>query len=139
MFLDLWLHENASLFIGIRWLALWLQVLHAHLAPAHPRPKLSCFQGFREGEFNKLLGLFYCGQPKAVLVCEIVAGSSGTVALDERSGTEILQAGSGGNKRLTATFCSRCCVLKQRGGFLVVLKDILKISKVVQNATRWLA
>jgi len=97
---------------GCSCFAFLLQVLHAHLAAADPRPKLSCFQSFRGRSTDKLLWLLNSGQPEAVLVCKVVACSPGTIAFNEGCSTEILQARTRWDKRLTSTLCTSCCVLK---------------------------
>lgn len=88
-----------------------LQIFHADLAPSHPCPELARFQRFGDGRVSKLIGRLHRGQPKAVLVGKVMACSSGTVALNERCGAEVLQAGSGRDQGLATAFGSR--VLKE--------------------------
>ena len=57
----------------------------------------------------------YGGQPEAVGVAEVVAGSP-AVALDEGSTAELLQAGAGGGQRLAGALCSCTGVLGGGGG-----------------------
>lgn len=54
------------------------------------------------------------GEPKAVLVGEVVAGSTPPVALDERRGPEVLQTAAWRYQRLAATFITCGCVLHRR-------------------------
>lgn len=93
--------------------AFLLQVLHAHLAAADPCSKLSCFQGFWGRGTDKLLWLFDGREPEAVFVCKVMARPSGTVAFNERSSAEILQARTRWDEGLTSTFCTSCCVLNE--------------------------
>lgn len=72
-----------------------LQAFHTHLAAADPGMELPSLQCFRYRFLPKLLPLFHCCQPETVLVGKVVAGAPGPTALDERSGTKILQAGAG--------------------------------------------
>lgn len=52
-----------------------------------------------------------CGQPKAVLVSEVVAGSTASVTFDEGCCTEVLQTATGRHQRLAAAFVPSCGVL----------------------------
>lgn len=90
-----------------------LQVFHTHLAAANPGMELPSFQCFRHRFLPKLLPLLHGGQPEAVLVGKVVAAASGTTALDERSGPEILKAGAWGNQGLASTLGPSGSVLKQ--------------------------
>lgn len=89
-----------------------LQVLHAHLAAADASPQLSRFQSLRGRSADKLLLLLHRGQPEAVLVGKVMARSPSSIALDERSSSEILQAGARRDKGLASSFCPRRSVLK---------------------------
>lgn len=93
------------------------QVLHAHLAAADVRadePRLERVGGGRALEV--LLG--DGGEPEAVLVGEVVAGPAASVALDERRGTEVLQAAARRHQRLAAAFVACGRVLRGRRGGL---------------------
>lgn len=80
-----------------------LQIFHTHLAAAHPGVELPSFQRLRNRLFPKLPSLLHRGQPEAVLVGKVVAGTTGAAALDERSGPKVLKAGAGGDQGLTTT------------------------------------
>ncbi len=62
--------------------------------------------------YSKLFTRFYGGQPEAELVCKIVAGAPGPVALDERGGAEVLEARAGTRQGLTAALGARRRVLQ---------------------------
>lgn len=64
---------------------------------------------------------FYGRQPEAVRVAIVVARPS-SVALDERSAAELLQAGTRGGQGLTGPLCASTGVLRRRG--LVHLSEI---------------
>lgn len=66
------------------------QVLHAHLAAADVRPDEPRLERVSRGRALEAL-LRDGGEPKAVLVGEVVAGSTPPVALNERRGPEVLQ------------------------------------------------
>lgn len=51
------------------------------------------------------------GEPEAVLVGVVVAGPAAPVALNERRGTEVLQAAARRHQGLAATFIARSRVL----------------------------
>lgn len=102
-----------------------LQILHADLAPSHSCPELTRFQRFGDGRDSKLIGWLHRGQPKAVLVGKVMACSSGTVALNERCGTEVLQAGSGRDQGLATAFRSR--VLKESTSERMMVRRIVSI------------
>lgn len=57
------------------------QVLHADLAPADARPKLTRFEGLRR--WISVKRLIYGGQPEAVFVSKVVACAFGPIALYE--------------------------------------------------------
>ena len=63
--------------------------LYTHLAPADARAKVARFESLRSGVLELLI-CFYCRQPEAVFVSEVMAGAARAVALDEGRGTEIL-------------------------------------------------
>lgn len=67
-----------------------LQAFHTHLAATDSSVELPSFQRFRHRQLPKLLPLLHCGQPETVFVCKVVAGASGTTALDERGGPKVL-------------------------------------------------
>lgn len=95
-----------------------LQAFHTHLAAADAGvelPGLECF-GYRF--LPKLLPLFHRRQPETVLVGKVVARAPGPAALDERSGSEILQAGARGDQGLAAALGARRGVLQQMGSAL---------------------
>ena len=89
------------------------QVLHAHLAAddvCPDEPRLERVGGGRALE--ALLG--DGGEPKAVLVGEVVAGPPAPIALDERCGAEVLQTAAWRHQRLATTFIARGSVLQRR-------------------------
>ena len=53
------------------------------------------------------------GEPEGELVGEVVARAPGTVALDERGRSEVLEARTGRGKGLAATLGSSRCVLER--------------------------
>lgn len=67
-----------------------LQAFHTHLAAADSCVELPSFQCFWYRFLPKLLLLLYCCQPETVLVGKVVAGTLGTTAFNERSGSKIL-------------------------------------------------
>lgn len=93
-----------------------LQVFHAHLAAAHPGVELPGFQCLRNRLFPELPSLLYCCQPETVLVGKVVAGATGTTALNERSGPEVLKAGARGDEGLASALSPGSRVLKRKGG-----------------------
>lgn len=95
-------------------LLLLLQKLAAHLAAADFRALLATLQGFLIRRVQELLAGLHSGEPEAVLVSKVVAGALGTVALDERCGAEILQAGARRHQGLTAALGASRRVLKQK-------------------------
>jgi len=77
------------------------QGLDADLAPGDTLAHVARLEGLllrRDKLFVALNG----GEPEAVLVGKVVAGAAGAVALDEGSGTEVLQAGARGGQGLAA-------------------------------------
>lgn len=93
---------------------LFLQVLHAHLAAADASPELPRLESLGGRSADKLLLLLHRGQPEAILVGKVVARSPGTVALDEGSGSEILQAGTRGDEGLASALRPGRRVLEPR-------------------------
>lgn len=80
------------------------------------RPDEPRLEGVRGGRaLEALLG--DGGEPKAVLVGEVVAGSAASVALDEGRGAEVLQTAAWRHQRLATTFvtCSRVLWRRRRG------------------------
>lgn len=74
-----------------------LHAFHTHLAAADPGVELPGFQRLRDRLLPKLLPLLHRRQPETVLVGKVVAGASGTTALDEGCGPKVLEAGAGGH------------------------------------------
>lgn len=95
-----------------------LQAFHTHLAAANPGVELPGFQCFRYWLLPELLPLLHCRQPETVFVGKVVAGASGTTALDERSGAKILQAGAGGDQGLAPSLGAGGGVLQQTGSLV---------------------
>lgn len=91
-----------------------LQAFHTHLAAADPGVEPPGLERFRYRFLPKLLPLFHRRQPETVLVGKVVAGAPGPTALDERSGSEILQAGARGDQGLAAALGARRSVLQDR-------------------------
>lgn len=91
------------------------QVLHAHLAAADVRPDEPCLECVGGGRALEVL-LGDGGEPKAVLVGEVVAGPPSPIALDERCGAEVLQTAAWRHQRLAATFIACGSVLQRREG-----------------------
>lgn len=89
------------------------QVLHAHLAAADVRPDEPRLERVGGGRALEAL-LRDGGEPKAVLVGEVVAGSTPPVALDERRGPEVLQTAAWRHQRLPAAFVTCGRVLRRR-------------------------
>lgn len=69
-------------------------VFHADGAAADAVAQLASFEGFTDGPL-KLEVVFDGGQPETELVRKVMAGSTSTVALNEWSGSEVFQAGTG--------------------------------------------
>lgn len=88
------------------------QVLHADLASADTREQLSCLQGLRGRSL--LEGLIDGGEPEALFVGKVVAGALGAITLDERRGSEVLQAGAGGRQGLASSLVTCRCVHEER-------------------------
>lgn len=91
---------------------LLLQDLAADLAAADFGALLASLQGLLVRRIDELLVEIHGGEPEAVLVGKVVAGALGSVALDERRRTEILQAGARRHQGLTATLCAGGRVLQ---------------------------
>ena len=85
----------------------------AHLAPGDPAAKVARLQGLADRAVEHVPGLDG-GEPEGELVGEVVARAPGTVALDERGGSEVLEARTGRGKGLATTFGSSRCVLERR-------------------------
>lgn len=95
-------------------------VLYADLASRDARSQRACLQRLwlRDLEqfhvlkkdysrrYLELLIIVDGSQPEAELVGKIVARASGAVALDEGSGAEVFQAGTGGGQGLATAFSS---------------------------------
>lgn len=81
-----------------------LQHFAADLTATDSGALLARLQRLLAGRGHKLPPGIHRGQPEAVLVGEVVARAFGAIALDERSGAEILQAGAGRHQGLTAAF-----------------------------------
>lgn len=77
-------------------------VLDAYSTATNTVAKLASLERFADRPFE-LEVLLDCGQPEAELIGEVVARSTRTVALNERCGPEILEAGSGTGQRLTTS------------------------------------
>ena len=85
----------------------------AHLAPGDPAAKVARLQGLADRAVEHVPGLDG-GEPEGELVGEVVARAPGPVALDERGGSEVLEARTGRGKGLAATFGSSRCVLEKK-------------------------
>jgi hypothetical protein len=85
--------EGTALRLGLEGLEC-SRPLDADLTPADPVAQLARLQGLRVGP-GELAVRLDGGEPETQLVCEVVAGTAAAVALDERTGTEVLQTRAG--------------------------------------------
>jgi len=79
----------------------FLSTANTYLAPRYSCPQTSSFEGLGGG-VGELVSLLDSSEPEGVFVGEIVARATGTIALDERRGAEVLQAGTRRRQRLSA-------------------------------------
>ena len=83
----------------------------AHLAPGNPAAKVARLQGLADRAVEHVPGLDG-GEPEGELVSEVVTGSSGSVTLNERRGSEVFETRSWAGERLTSSLRTSCSVLK---------------------------
>ena len=101
---DLSLHSRLKLTV-------LLEFSLAHLTSGHSGPELPGLQclGDWSGEHLPVLD---GGEPEGELVSEVVTGSSGSVTLNERRGSEVFETRSWAGERLTSSLRTSCSVLK---------------------------
>ena len=82
------------------------------MTPADSVAEVARLEGLR-GRPRELLAGVDGGEPEAELVGEVVARTAAAVALDERAGPEVLEAGAGAGERLATTLGARAGVLRK--------------------------